>query len=70
MAVAWDNVPPFLQFLCDKSIYFEPSWMEKCWSELRIGIFKMLAIEYNIDISLTIQYLHNIFNNTSCLLAS
>ena len=32
----------------------------KCQSELGIGIFKMFTIQYNIDISLIIQYLNNI----------
>ena len=31
-----------------------------------IGTFKMFMVRYNVDISLTIQYLNNIFNNTAC----
>ena len=32
-----------------------------------IGTFNIFVIQYDIDISLTIQYLNNIFNNTAHL---
>ena len=34
---------------------------------LGIGTIKIFRIQYNIDISLSIQYLNNISNDTACL---
>ena len=45
-------------------------WPFKRWLRLGKGAFQIFMIQYNIGISLMVQYLNDIFNDTFCLLGT